>query len=247
MEGRLLLAASVLPKVVAVEYDTGSPIAVGHVKYVVVRFDADVGGSLSVADVHVRNVSAGADVAPASLTWDAASKSAVITFASSVLADGNYTLSVSGSGVSDADGNLLDGDGDGLPGGDAIRWIPVLAGDATDDGVVNFDDLLRLAKNYSAVGVTRTGGDFNSDRLVNFDDLLILAKNYNHVLGRSIRIAGPTEGSHVVGGVTLIADPSSSVGLAGVQFMVNGQPVGAEDTTAPYTLTWDSTGVDNVK
>ena len=80
---------------------------------------------------------------------------------------------------------------------------------------------------------------------MNFDDLLILAKNYNHVIGQSVRIAGPAEGSHVVGGATFVADPSSTVGLAGVQFMVNGQPVGPEDTTAPYTLTWDSTAVLN--
>ena len=91
------------------------------VKYIVVRFDADVSASLTLADVHVRNVSAGVDVAPVSLAWDAASKSAVIEFGSSTLPDGNYTLTVSGAGVSDLDGNLLDGDGDGQPGGDATR------------------------------------------------------------------------------------------------------------------------------
>jgi hypothetical protein len=54
------------------------------------------------------------------------------------------------------------------------------AGDANLDGVVNFNDLLLLAKNYGRT-VTYSEwyrGDFNYDGLVNFNDLLILAKNY---------------------------------------------------------------------
>jgi hypothetical protein len=30
------------------------------------------------------------------------------------------------------------------------------------------------------------------------------------------------------------------VGVAGVQFLLNGAPLGAEDTTAPYEVSWDS-------
>jgi T5SS/PEP-CTERM-associated repeat protein len=54
-----------------------------------------------------------------------------------------------------------------------------LGGDATLDGVVNFDDLLALAKNYNATAAAWPQGDYNYDATVNFDDLLILAKNYN--------------------------------------------------------------------
>jgi hypothetical protein len=52
-------------------------------------------------------------------------------------------------------------------------------GDATLDGVVNFDDLLALAKSYKAFGAHWYQGDFDYTGTVNFDDLLILAKNYN--------------------------------------------------------------------
>lgn len=52
-------------------------------------------------------------------------------------------------------------------------------GDATRDGVVNFDDLLILAQHYGKTAeVTWDNGDFNLDTFVNFDDLLILAQNY---------------------------------------------------------------------
>jgi hypothetical protein len=66
--------------------------------------------------------------------------------------------------------------------GDVAFDFYVLGADANHDRVVNFDDLLVLAKNYNKVGVTFDEGDFNYDGLVNFDDLLILAKSYNKVL-----------------------------------------------------------------
>ena len=47
------------------------------------------------------------------------------------------------------------------------------------DGIVNFDDLLRLAKNYNGTGKAWTQGDSNNDGFVTFGDLLLLAKNYN--------------------------------------------------------------------
>jgi fibronectin-binding autotransporter adhesin len=51
-------------------------------------------------------------------------------------------------------------------------------GDATLDGAVNFDDLLKLAASYNTSGKW-VSGDFNYDGSVNFDDLLLLAANYN--------------------------------------------------------------------
>lgn len=56
---------------------------------------------------------------------------------------------------------------------------PTLAGDATLDGTVNFDDLLKLAAGYNNAG-SWGAGDFNYDGTVNFDDLLLLASNYNN-------------------------------------------------------------------
>jgi Ca2+-binding RTX toxin-like protein len=57
-------------------------------------------------------------------------------------------------------------------------------GDATLDGRVDFNDLVRLAQNFnSGVPATNLGswrrGDFTYDGMVNFDDLVKLAQNYN--------------------------------------------------------------------
>jgi autotransporter-associated beta strand protein len=62
-----------------------------------------------------------------------------------------------------------------------------LYGDATLDGTVNFDDLLKLAASYNTAGVWAQG-DFTYDGQVNFDDLLKLAANYNQTI--SVSFAG---------------------------------------------------------
>ena len=60
----------------------------------------------------------------------------------------------------------------------ALEWVAIhTPGDANDDGVVDFKDLLILSQNYGQFGSYRTG-DFNNDWEVGFDDLLILAQHY---------------------------------------------------------------------
>jgi len=63
-----------------------------------------------------------------------------------------------------------------------LKLRPRLNGDANRDGVVNFVDLLALARNFNKQPSTDdpyNSGDFNGDGIVNFDDLLVLAKHYN--------------------------------------------------------------------
>jgi autotransporter-associated beta strand protein len=59
-----------------------------------------------------------------------------------------------------------------------------LAGDATLDGVVDFNDLVKLAQNYNTTVSAITGswwnkGDFTYDGITDFNDLVKLAQNYN--------------------------------------------------------------------
>jgi hypothetical protein len=73
-----------------------------------------------------------------------------------------------------------------------LRLVATLPGDANLDGVVNFGDLLALAKHYNARGdgVEWAAGDFTYDGVVNFADLLVLAKNYNRPLPADVPGAG---------------------------------------------------------
>ena len=54
-------------------------------------------------------------------------------------------------------------------------------------------------------------------------------------------LTGPTAGSRVCCKVALTAKASDNFGVASVEFKVDGNTVGT-DTTAPYEVTWDSTG-----
>ena len=84
-------------------------------------------------------------------------------------------------------------------------------GDATLDGTVNFNDLLKLSQNYNAGGKAWSEGDFTYDGNVNFNDLLKLSQNYNK-----------TGLSPAVGGEAAVPEPAmvsllvlASAGLLG--------------------------------
>ena len=61
----------------------------------------------------------------------------------------------------------------------------------------------------------------------------------------TVAVTTPTGGATVSGQVPLSATAGDDVAVAGVQFRVDGVSVGAEDTSAPYTVTWASAGVAN--
>ncbi len=58
-------------------------------------------------------------------------------------------------------------------------------------------------------------------------------------------LTAPGNGTTVSGTATVSASASDNVGVAGVQFKLDGLNLGGEDTTAPYSLTWDTTTAAN--
>lgn len=61
----------------------------------------------------------------------------------------------------------------------------------------------------------------------------------------SVHIDTPTAGAQVNNIVNITADAGSDLGVAGVQFYVDGAVKGPEDTTAPYVYVWDTRTVNN--
>ena len=61
----------------------------------------------------------------------------------------------------------------------------------------------------------------------------------------TITITGPADGATISGNVTVSANANDNVGVIGVQFLVNGAAQGAEDTTAPYWIKWNTRQVAN--
>src|SRR5207253_3097978 len=61
----------------------------------------------------------------------------------------------------------------------------------------------------------------------------------------TVSITAPAGGATVSGSVTVTANASDNIAVAGVQFLVDGAPLGTEDTTAPYSVTWNTAGEAN--
>jgi glucose/arabinose dehydrogenase len=58
-------------------------------------------------------------------------------------------------------------------------------------------------------------------------------------------ITSPADNAQVSDIINVTADASDNVGVAGVQFLVDGANSGPEDTAAPYVLAWDTRVVAN--
>ena len=54
----------------------------------------------------------------------------------------------------------------------------------------------------------------------------------------AVAITSPASGTTVSGTVPLTATATASAGISSVQFLLDGEPIGAPDKTAPYTLDW---------
>src|SRR5205085_1220710 len=60
-----------------------------------------------------------------------------------------------------------------------------------------------------------------------------------------VAVISPAAASTVSATVTVTATAADDMGVAGVQFLLDDVPLGAEDTTAPYELAWDTATVAN--
>ncbi len=62
----------------------------------------------------------------------------------------------------------------------------------------------------------------------------------------TVAVTAPGSGATVSGStVNVAATAGDNDSVSGVQFLVDGQPLGAEDTTAPYAVNWNSWGHSN--
>lgn len=62
----------------------------------------------------------------------------------------------------------------------------------------------------------------------------------------TVNITAPAGGATVSGTATTVsANASDNVGVVGVQFKLDGANLGTEDTTSPYSITWNTTTASN--
>jgi hypothetical protein len=61
----------------------------------------------------------------------------------------------------------------------------------------------------------------------------------------TVDVTAPANGATVSGTINVTANASDNVGVAGVQFLLDGANLGTEDTTAPYSVSFNTTTVAN--
>jgi len=59
----------------------------------------------------------------------------------------------------------------------------------------------------------------------------------------TVAVTAPTAGTTVSGTVSVTANASDNTGVVGLQFKLDGAALGPELTSAPYSLSWDTTTV----
>src|SRR5207245_2685265 len=62
----------------------------------------------------------------------------------------------------------------------------------------------------------------------------------NDTTAPTVSITSPAGGATVSGTITVTANASDNVGVAGVQFLLDGAALGAEDTAAPFAVSWNT-------
>ncbi|HEY7379493.1 MAG TPA: Ig-like domain-containing protein [Steroidobacteraceae bacterium] len=84
-----------------------------------------------------------------------------------------------------------------------------------------------------------------ADNLATGTDLTFTTTNSADTVAPSVAITAPAANATVDGQVSVTASASDDVGVAGVQFRLDGSALGTEDASAPYSVSWDTTGVAN--
>ena len=93
---------------------------------------------------------------------------------------------------------------------------------------------------YTLTAVARdAGGNTTTSTIVN-----VTVSNAD-TTAPTVSITAPNNNARVSNTVTVSANASDNVGVVAVQFKVDGANIGAEDLTAPYSVSWNTTTVSN--
>lgn len=119
----------------------------------------------------------------------------------------------------------------------------------TDETGVLFGDITNRLANPSALPTGTVFGFASSTQtfaeITLIQHLSIAAGNADSI-APTVSIIAPTNGATVSGSsVGISANAGDNAGVVGVQFRLDGVNLGSEDTSAPYNLAWNTTGVSN--
>jgi len=91
---------------------------------------------------------------------------------------------------------------------------------------------------WSAYGISASGNQTKNSLLGNSPMTVTLPDT----IAPAVSITAPFNTQIVAGTVTVSANASDNAGVVGVQFKLDGNNLGNEDTTPPYSISWNTTG-----
>jgi hypothetical protein len=145
-------------------------------------FDQDVSASISLADFTVQKIG-GSVITPSAYNYNSSTKTATLTFGSTALADGNYRVTISSSGVTNASGQTLDGDADGISGPSHVYDFFFLLADIDHDRDVDTNDLYIFQSHYGETGTPPfSNGNVNYDSIIDSLDFNVISGRQGTVL-----------------------------------------------------------------
>ncbi|MBT8078127.1 MAG: sulfatase-like hydrolase/transferase [Gammaproteobacteria bacterium] len=119
-----------------------------------------------------------------------------------------------------------------------LDGVDLEAEDTTAPYSINWDTSTSADGSYELTAIARDGADNQTTSTI----INVTVENaVVDVTPPTVDITSPADLDTVSGTVTIDADASDDVGVVGVQFQLDGVDLGAEDTTAPYSVDWDTT------
>jgi Bacterial Ig domain len=118
------------------------------------------------------------------------------------------------------------------------KTVAVTGGPSTYDVAVSGMTAGTLVASIAAGVATDTAGNGNTAS-TSTDNTVTFA--VADTTPPTVAVTSPASGATVSGTVSVTATASDNIGVAGVRMFVDGVALGAEDTSAPYSATWDTT------
>src|SRR5438105_44271 len=140
--------------------------------------------------------------------------------------------------------------------GNPMDWLALYPAGAANGAYVDWK-FLNGTRVAPSVGLTAATVPFTMPTTPGTYTLKFLANNTYTLLASAtitvtadttpptVSITAPAAGTTLSGTVSLTANAGDDIGVAGVQFKLDGATLGAEDLVAPYSVSWNTTTAVN--
>lgn len=123
-----------------------------------------------------------------------------------------------------------------------VDGVNVGAEDTNSPFTVNWNTTSATNGSHTITAVARdAAGNTTTSSAVN----VTVSNSGGDTTAPTVSVTAPTAGATVSGTVAVSANASDNIGVVGVQFKLDGVNLGAEGTTSPFTVNWDTSTASN--